>query len=276
VLAFIDSDCRAHPEWLARAVAPFASPDVAFTSGSVLDDPRHAQGFFTFRNGAIPGEENFSYPGCNLLFRKSRFAEFGGFDEGEWRGDVGDKPVECADTDLAWRMRKAGLKNVYVDNAIVYHEVTQQKPWQWLKGQSRVIMVPMAIRRHPELKQKLCWWGPFFRPEHVSFYLMVAGFGLAFLSPYWLLLAVPYLYHALTLGGFRWSPLAWPRMVARAGMLTIRQAVICGSLLLGSWRNGKLVRACLEALSAERLSQCAARPRRQDRIARCFSPRGAR
>lgn len=162
LLAFIDSDCKAHEEWLTRSAAAFDDPEVAFVSGAVLDDPTDAQGFFTFRNGAVPGSENFSYPGCNLVFRKDRFMEFKGFDEGEWTGDVGDKPVECADTDLAWRMRKAGLRNVYVDQAIVYHEVTQQQPWQWLKGQSRVVMVTMAIRRHPELHEKLCWWVPSF------------------------------------------------------------------------------------------------------------------
>jgi glycosyltransferase involved in cell wall biosynthesis len=241
VLAFTDSDCRADPEWLTRSAAAFEDPNVAFVSGAVLDDPLHASGFFTFRNGAVPGSENFSYPGCNLLFRKTPFVQFNGFNEGEWTGDVGDKPVECADTDLAWRMRKAGLRNVYVDQAIVYHEVTRQRPWQWLKGQTRVVMVTMAIRLHPELRDKLCWKAPFFRREHLYFYLMLAGFITASVTPAALVMTVPYLWYTLTLGGFRWSPLAWPRIAARTAALTVRQAVICTSLVYGSWRNRTFV-----------------------------------
>lgn len=242
ILAFIDSDCRASAEWLERGLAPFSNPEVAFVSGVVLDKPEQPVRFFTFRNGAVPGEENFTYPACNILFRKNVFWEMGGFDEGEYVRDIGDKPIECADTDLAWRIRKKGYPNVYVDNAVVYHEVTPMTPWVWLKSQSRVVMVPLAIRLHPELREKLCWWGPFFRVENLLFYVALIGLALAVAVNPWLgLLAAPYVVHGMTIPGTKFSLLRLPRLLFRTAVLAARQAVICASLVYGSLRTRTLI-----------------------------------
>ncbi|HWB83054.1 MAG TPA: glycosyltransferase [Bryobacteraceae bacterium] len=242
ILAFTDSDCRVSPDWLERGMAPFADPNVAFVSGVVLDKPEQPVRFFTFRNGAVPGEENFSYPACNILFRKQVFWEMGGFDEGEYVRDIGDKPIECADTDLAWRIRKKGYPNVYVNEAVVYHEVTPMTPWVWLKSQSRVVMVPLAVRLHPELREKLCWWGPFFRVEHLLFYIALLGLVLAVLVNPWLaLLAAPYVVHGMTIPGTRFSIVRVPRLLFRSAILAARQAVICASLLYGSLRTRTLI-----------------------------------
>ncbi|MEO7144351.1 MAG: glycosyltransferase [Bryobacteraceae bacterium] len=242
ILAFTDSDCRVAPEWLERGMAPFAAGDVAFVSGVVLDKPEQPVKFFTFRNGAVPGAENFTYPACNIFFRKRIFWEMGGFDEGEYVRDIGDKPIECADTDLAWRIRKKGLRNVYLDEAVVYHEVTPMTPWVWLKSQSRVVMVPLAIRLHPELREKLCWWGPFFRAENLLFYIALLGLLLAALVNGWLaLLAAPYLLHGLTIPGTRFSIARIPRLAFRTVVLALRQTVICAALVYGSVRTRTLI-----------------------------------
>jgi glycosyltransferase involved in cell wall biosynthesis len=242
ILAFTDSDCRATPKWLERGLEPFNAPDVAFVSGSVLDKPEQSVHFFSFRNGAVPGAENFTYPACNILFRKEIFWQMCGFDEGEYVRDIGDKPIECADTDLAWRIRKMGRANVYVDEAVVYHEVTSMTPWAWLKSQWRVVMVPLAVRLHPELKEKLCWWGPFFRAENLLFYLALAGLvGSVAVNGWLALVAIPYAFHGLTIPGTKFSVARIPRLAFRTLVLALRQTVICAALIYGSVRTRTLI-----------------------------------
>jgi glycosyltransferase involved in cell wall biosynthesis len=242
ILAFTDSDCRVRPEWLERGIAAFSDPSVAFASGAVLDKPEQPVKFFSFRNGAILGVENFTYPACNVLFRKETFWEMGGFAEAEYLHDIGDKPIECADTDLAWRIRKKGYRNVYVDDAVVYHEVVSMTPWMWLKSQWRIVAVPLVVRLHPELREKLCWWGPFFRAENLLFYVGVLGLALAaFVSPWLALLMVPYVLHGLTIPGTKFSLARVPRLAFRTLALAMRQSVISAALIYGSVRTRTLI-----------------------------------
>ena len=243
ILAFIDSDCRATAAWLERGLAAFEQAlDPAFVSGAVLDKPEQPVKFFCFRNGAIPGEENFSYPACNILVSKKVFWEMGGFDEGEYVSDIGDKPIECADTDLAWRILNKGYRHLYVDDMVVYHEVVPLAPWAWLKCQTRVISVPMVVSLHPQLREKICWRGPFFRAENVLFYLAALALLLcAGVNRWFLLLAVPYAWHGVSLPGPRFSITRIPRLAIRVLLLSVRQTVICASLIYGSLRCGVLV-----------------------------------
>ena len=107
ILAFTDSDCAVHPAWLERALAVFdQSPEVALVSGPVLDKPGQPVRFFTLRNGAAAGE-NYTYPTCNVFYRRGVFLELGGFDESVWLIDILNSPIECADTDSPGRSGRA-------------------------------------------------------------------------------------------------------------------------------------------------------------------------
>ena len=161
IVAFTDSDCRAHPEWLERGLQVLTESDgSAFVAGAVLDKPDQAVSFFTIRNGAVPGE-NYTYPTCNVFYRKSVFLEMGGFDESVWLCDIANSPIECADTDLAWRIKEAGYETAYLDDLIIYHEVARATPRNWLLYHTRLLVIPELVRRHPQLRKKLLQWGLF-------------------------------------------------------------------------------------------------------------------
>lgn len=241
ILAFTDSDCLAHSEWLRRGVDAFAKDDVAMVSGAVLDKPGQVVRFFTLRNGALPGE-NFTYPTCNVLYRKDVFHHLGGFDEAVWLFDVSSSPIECADTDFAWRVREAGYKNVYLDDVIIYHEVTQVKPLIWLLYHTRLLVIPELVKRHPQLRGKMLLGGLFFAWDNIIYYLFLMGLvlGLA-VTPWFALLAVPYTMWVVSVRSNTFSLLTVPRMIAKLPLLAARHFVICGSLIYGSVRSRTLV-----------------------------------
>ena len=242
ILAFTDSDCRAHPKWLERGLDAFErSSKVALVSGAVLDKPGQPVKFFTLRNGAAPGE-NYTYPTCNVFYRRDVFHELGGFDESVWLYDVSTSPIECADTDFAWKVREAGYDNFYSDDLIIYHEVPVVKPIVWLLYHTRLLVIPELVRRHPQLRRKLLLGGIFFSRENILFYLFLLGLILGVLiHPAMLLLCAPYLLWALALRGGKLTLARIPRLIARIPVFAVRHVVVCGSLLYGSLRSRRLV-----------------------------------
>jgi mycofactocin system glycosyltransferase len=124
ILAFLDSDCVASEQWLRELVGAFADPDVAAVGGRVdglrtsssLD--RYEAEMSSLRLGARGrsarlGSDTFYLPSCNLLVRRSAFAEVGGFRE---------ELHVAEDVDLSWRLRDRGATIAYVPRGPVLHE----------------------------------------------------------------------------------------------------------------------------------------------------------
>ncbi len=241
IIAFTDSDCRADPRWLQLGVAALADQEVAFVTGSVLDKPEQPVKFFTRTNSGVTSE-HASYPTCNAMYRREVFLEMGGFDGDLCFCDIFNRVNECADTDLAWRVKEKGYGNVFVPEMTIYHEVETQPWWTWMREPYRLWLAPAIVRRHPAIRDQLLIWGLFFCKENVLFYLMIMGF---ILGPalHWgfALLAVPFLLWAATAGGVRLSPMGLLKMPARAALLTARQAFMCAGLIYGSVRFRALV-----------------------------------
>ena len=242
ILAFTDSDCAVHPSWIENGLAAFGeSPAVALVSGPVVDKPGQAVRFFTLRNGA-GATENFTYPTCNVFYRKSVFLALGGFDESVWLLDIANSPIECADTDLAWKVKEHGHRNVFRPDVIVYHEVALVKPMVWLLYHTRLLVIPELVRRHPQLRKELLLGKLFFSWENVLFYLFILGLAAAAADGvWWLALSVPYLAWAVSLRGRGPVLMRIPRAAARIPFFITRQFVVCGSLLYGSLRSRTLV-----------------------------------
>ncbi|HUT25056.1 MAG TPA: glycosyltransferase [Sumerlaeia bacterium] len=122
IIAFLDTDAVADPDWLVHLVEPFRDPEVAGVGGKIdpysietgpeiharychlLDQEKH-----------LAGEPPYMLPfaaTANAAYRAAALREVGGFDETFAIGE---------DADLAWRVQWAGHKLAYAEKARVRH-----------------------------------------------------------------------------------------------------------------------------------------------------------
>jgi mycofactocin system glycosyltransferase len=124
ILAFVDSDCVPERSWLSDLVPYFSWDRVAAVGGrtvgcythSLLD--RYEEVFSPLdmgRHFAVKGKgaDTFYVPTCNLLVRRSAYAEAGGLREDLRVGE---------DVDLCWRLRSTGFYVLYAPEGIVRHK----------------------------------------------------------------------------------------------------------------------------------------------------------
>ena len=129
-IALVNPDAFPEPRWLETLLAAAAAhPEYAFfgsrlvsaTNASVLDgtgDVFHVSGMAWRRDHgsrvvARANEEIFSPCAAAALYRRDAFLEVGGFDERFF--------CYFEDTDLAFRLRLAGYRCLYVDDAVCLH-----------------------------------------------------------------------------------------------------------------------------------------------------------
>jgi GT2 family glycosyltransferase len=165
VIAFLDDDCVAGPDWLARLVGHFAAPDVVAAGGAVLphwDAGRPA--WFPPEFDWVVGCSHRGLPtrpaavrnpiGANMAFRRDVLDTVGGFRDG--LGRVGRVPLGCEETELCLRIAAGipGARIVYDPAAAVRHRVPAARgrfgyfaARCWAEGLSKATVVRLAGRR---------------------------------------------------------------------------------------------------------------------------------
>jgi glucosyl-dolichyl phosphate glucuronosyltransferase len=149
VIAFIDDDARAEPQWLAELSTCFAGPEVVGAGGALIPRwegqparwiPREFYWVFGCSYTGLPDRlAPVRNPiGANMAVRASVLAEVSGFRE----GDAGDAPRELRargvvraagnlpdDTDFAIRVKQCRPEAVwlYQPEATVLHTVTAER-----------------------------------------------------------------------------------------------------------------------------------------------------
>jgi GT2 family glycosyltransferase len=134
VIAYLDDDAVAEPEWLRELLAPYKDPAVIGT-GSRIDPAWSGSkpGWFPEEFGWVVGcsykgqpevvapVRNFIANGMSL--RKECFAEAGLFLTDI--GRIGVVPLGCEETELCIRVRKhfPGHELIHVPTAVVHHDV---------------------------------------------------------------------------------------------------------------------------------------------------------
>ena len=241
VIAFTDSDCRPEPDWLARGILPFADPAIALVTGPVLPklgQPLSVTSKLTF----MVETEHPSFPNANAFYRRDVFLAFGGFDTRLSFDDPFGRSTECADTDLAWRILKAGHRRAFVPEAVMRHEVEQLSVFNWLIEPTRLFPLPELVRRHPELRAELLTWGYFFYPSGTLRVLAVIAWLVASIFWPWLLLLGPLGLLAIALRPGR-GPQAGDlgQRLFKAGGEIVRLFALMASLVYGSLRFRSLV-----------------------------------
>ncbi len=137
IIAFIDDDARAGPDWLPRLIAPFDDPEVYAAAGALAADPSSdpvLQAFDRLYRAGLPParvtheatQDPTGFPlrlamqgiGMNMAFRRDAFERFGYFDERFGRGArVGDSE----ETDRFFALLRGGVKIVFEPSATVIH-----------------------------------------------------------------------------------------------------------------------------------------------------------
>jgi GT2 family glycosyltransferase len=143
VVAFLDDDARAEPDWLERLAARYSNPSVVGVGGAATpvwprQRPRWLPPEFDWVVGcSFAGMPNASTPvrnliGANMSFRREVFGTVGGFTDG--LGRVGSRPLGCEETELGIRLRhwRPGAHLVYEPAAVVRHRVTADRmAWRY-------------------------------------------------------------------------------------------------------------------------------------------------
>lgn len=138
VVAFLDDDAVAEPEWLEHLVAGYAEPDVMGVGGLTLPlwetrRPAWWPEEFDWTVGCSfvgrePGPVR-NLLGGNASFRREAFALAGGFPVGIGRSAADSRPLGCEETEFCIRLaqRRPGTTYLYDARAVIHHRVPRQR-----------------------------------------------------------------------------------------------------------------------------------------------------
>lgn len=236
-VAFVDDDCSAAPGWLEQLLAGFESDQVGLVQGRTV--PAGPVGSFD-RTIHVERETGL-YESCNIAYRRRALEDVGGFRSG-FGADLGRRGGDPAggggsgfgeDTDLAWRVRRAGWEARFRPAAEVRHAVFPAGPWEWLRESWRTGLFAYLVREVPELRDLMPGGRWMLRRQSLAAQLALAGLagGLGAVAtgrrPLSALLTLPYL---------AWLSRQTDRP-GRAARLAARDLVVSAALVSGSVRH---------------------------------------
>jgi len=187
VIAFMDSDCQADPAWLRTSLAVF-DEGVGIVQGKTRPNPQGE--FSVFTRYPWVESENFVYECTNILYTREAFEAAGGFPR-----DLNPRskhPLGGEDVELAWKVKRLGWQTRFADESIMYHEVFRISIWNWFFTKQMYVW-PYLTKQFPELR-KFFVFGIFWDHAQALLVLALAGAALAFVTPWALLLMLPYVY----------------------------------------------------------------------------------
>jgi GT2 family glycosyltransferase len=146
LVAFLDDDAEANPDWLMQLCEAYRDPEVVAAGGRVVAD------WETGRPGWFPREFDWvvgcSYRGlpeglapvrnligANMSFRRDALLDSGGFSTS--LGRVGTRPLGCEETELCIRLasRQQGQQILYEPMATVRHHVPASRAtWAYFRS----------------------------------------------------------------------------------------------------------------------------------------------
>jgi glycosyltransferase involved in cell wall biosynthesis len=174
VLAFTDADCMPAPGWLRAGLRALEGGDLV--QGAVRPDPAAAMGPYD-RSLSVTGERGF-YESANLFVRRELFERVGGFEDviGRARRPQGEDAL------FGWRVRRAGGRTAFCEQALVHHAVFPRGPVAWVLDRRRWRHLPTVVRHVPELRGHLCYRRWFYEHRTATFDAALAGVGLSALA----------------------------------------------------------------------------------------------
>jgi glucosyl-dolichyl phosphate glucuronosyltransferase len=146
VVAFLDDDAYADPQWLESLLKPFADPCVAGVGGWIVPDwqgepaawfPETYYWILGCSYSGLPdsGATLRNPIGANMVLRRRIFDEVGGFTSGI--GRIGKVPLGCEETELCIRYtaKHPGERFVLERDAVVHHLVPPSRlTWSYFRS----------------------------------------------------------------------------------------------------------------------------------------------
>jgi GT2 family glycosyltransferase len=158
IVAYIDSDAYADPDWLRYLVRTFLESDAVGVGGPNFvppDDGWIAKCVYRSPGGPTQVMLNDAaaehIPGCNMAFWKWALDEIGGFD-----------PIFTAagdDVDVCWRLLERGHRLGFSPSAVVWHHRRSSVRAYWRQQVGYGMAEAVLERRHPS---KFNPWGHTF------------------------------------------------------------------------------------------------------------------
>lgn len=186
VVIFVDDDCIATPAWIEAGVRAFTG-NIGLVQGCTIPHPGQPRQMLEKTvevTGATPYFET-----CNIFYRKDALDRVGGFSP-----EFADQWAFCGeDTDLGWKVVKAGYQPTFCEDALIHHEVFAVSLKEWLWWPRRLYAWPYLVKKHPEIRPHL-YRRYFLDRRTAAFNLVVLGAILALAwHPAALLLCIPYI-----------------------------------------------------------------------------------
>lgn len=149
LLAFLDSDIVVDKNWWQAAASHFDDLNVAAVEGATIPFKKTiAATPFTHVVANLTGGQFLT---CNIIYRKDKFWEAGGFDE---RFEKADRE----DSDLAFSILEKGYQIKYEPQAMVRHPIVYAGKKIHFKKATYGIHEPLLRRKHPQLIKRYLKW----------------------------------------------------------------------------------------------------------------------
>jgi len=143
IVAFIDDDGVAEPEWIEKHVEGYVETDAVAVAGYVAPNWRSEKPDFfpeefywlvgcTETGFAEDGEEIRNGYGSNVSYRRDVFLDVGGYDVNT--GRKGDRHIQAHEAPVGIRIHEEyGKGVVYVEDAVVHHTLFEYRgEFRWL------------------------------------------------------------------------------------------------------------------------------------------------
>lgn len=176
VVAFMDEDAMAEPDWLEQLAAAYSRPEVAGVGGSIVPawsgarPPWFPEEFDWVVGCTYRGLPETVAPvrnliGANMSFRRQVFQAAGGFRTGI--GRIGKVPLGCEETELCIRasQRQPGLLLLYQPQARVRHRVPPSRArWGYFfarcyaEGRSKALVTRFVGSRDGLASERAYTW----------------------------------------------------------------------------------------------------------------------
>ncbi len=229
IVAFIDDDCRAQPNWVHEGVKAFKD-NVGLVQGLTRPDPDQPRRYLE-KTVNVPALSPF-FETCNIFYRKIALESVGGF-----KGPFADK-FYGEDTDLGWRVKTAGWGVRFAKTAIVEHEVFDQPLYDWLMEAWHLRNLPLLVKVWPQMRETM-FLTYFLHKQSAGFCAAILGLLLWWISgPVWLFLVIPYIWVRSVERGRYVNPV---KIAARIVLGLPRALVTFAALVVGSIRHRSLL-----------------------------------